>query len=148
MTSLLWLLLASAHALPSYAAPAAVQAPSQDPFSWHASHDVSGERLVLTLRIPEGHTVYRDQVEVTVVADGGVQVGKPDLPPGEQRVDPAGKDARELYATDMVVYVPVSATDGMVELELRHQGCKGGLCFSPVTQRLWVQVRAPEPASR
>ncbi|TNE85937.1 MAG: hypothetical protein EP330_23665 [Deltaproteobacteria bacterium] len=148
---MLTLLLAlSAHALPPYAAPdrPPAEVAVEDPFAWHTTYDAEHTRIVATLTIPEGHTVYRDQVEIDVVDGGGAVLGKPDLPKGEVRPDPAGRAPRELYAADLVVFLPVKRGDGVVKLSLRHQGCKGGLCFAPVTQERLVQVGAPGPAPR
>ncbi|MCO4743957.1 MAG: protein-disulfide reductase DsbD N-terminal domain-containing protein [Proteobacteria bacterium] len=150
MIVLLWMALGQALALPSYADPSRSAPPvvAEQPFVWETAFDPAERRLVLTLTVPVGHTVYRDQVEVTVISAAGVALAKPDLPAGERKPDPAGQGARELYSTDLVIFVPVKRGHGTVELELRHQGCKGGLCFAPVTERRFVEVRAPQEPSR
>lgn len=143
------LLALSAHALPPYAAPASpvpAEVEASDPFAWTAAYEADHQRIVATLTIPEGHTVYRDQVEVAVLDGGGAVLGKPDLPPGEVRPDPAGREERELYASDLVVYVPVKRGEGVVKLSLRHQGCKAGLCFAPETEERLVSVVGAPPS--
>ena len=62
-------------------------------------------------------------------------------------VDVAGDlPNREQYPTDVFIRVPLSATEttpvGLVEvgLEVRHQGCRPGLCFPPTTTPLTALV--------
>lgn len=141
------LLSLNAHALPPYAERPPIEVADEDPFAWETRYDAGARRIVATLTIPDGHTVYRDQVELSVAEAKGLVVGRPDLPPGEVREDPAGREPRELYAADLVVYLPVKRGVGVVKLELRHQGCKGGLCFPPVSSERLVVVRAPSDSA-
>jgi thiol:disulfide interchange protein len=156
---LAWAALAQAADPPNpYSAPAPgvwTPAPVQaDPFDWDipVAAVVAGEpsRLRLRLVVPPEYHVYRDQLEVKVLAAGGLEFGEADFPKGSYKVDPAvagagSTEARELYEQDVIVYLPVQApkrgaSSAVVELELRHQGCKAGLCYPPVTQRRSVLV--------
>ena len=154
-----WLALAVASAEPSildrYSSPAPLPT-EEDPFVWQVSPltVAAGSMANVTLRlvVPPGDTVYRDQIDVVGHADAGLVVGAADLPPGRFHADPAnGSDGRELYDMDVVVLVPVTVpratAAGLVPLtlDLRHQGCRPGLCFPPHEEhmQLWVHVTAP-----
>lgn len=140
--------------LPGSEAPAPV-APgvAADPFSWEVApiEVVAGAsgRVVLRLRVPAGTHIYRDGIEVLVADAGGLQVGPADVPPGLKRADPGdGGEIRELYDTDVLIEVPVTGrAPGLysVTFDLRHQGCKIGLCFPPKSTPVTalVRVRAP-----
>lgn len=129
---------------------------TKDPFSWvvpAVAVPAAGEAtLMLRLVVPPGTHVYRDGIEVSVTDAGGLVVGAPDLPPGLKRADPGdpSNEVRELYDTDVLIAVPVAARAGdaglhTVGLDLRHQGCKPGLCYPPVqtTVGALVHVEAP-----
>lgn len=129
---------------------------ARDPFSWVVPATEVPEggagTLMLRLVVPPGTHVYRDGIEVTVTDAGGLVVGTPDLPPGLKLVDPGdpSNEVRELYDHDVLVAIPVTARPGTVglhtvALDLRHQGCKPGLCYPPVQTPMsaLVHVRAP-----
>ena len=76
--------------------PAASQA---DPFQWtvqapRLDPGASGE-VRLTLHVPEGTVVYRDQLEVQVQQAHGLKAGEADFPPGLSKPDPANPQERE-----------------------------------------------------
>ena len=136
LTSILMSLLLAgpAGANPYSLQATAVVQQDVDPFEWEASVSElrAGSEAVVELRlvVPDGFVVYRDQLEVIVLESDGLIVGEPDLPPALKRKDPAdGADLRELYDSDVVVHVPVSApgrAPGLARLvvQLRHQGCR------------------------
>ncbi len=129
---------------------------TKDPFSWvvptfELSEGGAGT-LMLRLVVPTGTHVYRDGIEVNVTNAGGLVVGTPDLPPGIKLVDPGdpSNEVRELYDHDVLVAIPVTAPAGAtglhtIALDLRHQGCKPGLCYAPVQTPIGalVHVKAP-----
>ena len=122
-----------------------------DPFEWAATASPveadAGGNITLRLVIPPSHFVYRDRVSIDVVDPAGLLIGEVMLPPGELRPD-VGQDLpdREQYASDVFFTIPLSAaqttTDGLaqVSLEVRHQGCRPGLCFPPTTTPLTALV--------
>lgn len=140
--------------LPGSTAPAPVAPGSSvDPFSWEAApvEVVAGApgRVVLRLHVPAGTHIYKDGIEVLVADSAGIQVGPADVPPGLKKADPGdGGEIRELFDTDVLIEVPVTGrTPGLypVTFDVRHQGCKVGLCFPPKSTTLTalVRVRAP-----
>ena len=132
--------------------------PGTDPFEWRPSPPVlqgaAQGQVELRLRVPPGYTVYRDQLVVRVVDPGRLLVGVPDIPPGVHRHDPARDvEVREQYDADIVVHIPVQATDATrrgletFKVFVRHQGCYGGHCFRPVERfvNVHVPVRKGDP---
>lgn len=132
-------------------APAARE--GEDPFTWVATplRATVGERTraVVTLKVPTNHHVYRDQLSVMALGPEGLVVGHADLPPGVRGADPADPDdVRELYDRDVVIYVPVTARRAgafTVRLQVRHQGCRVGLCHPPVESSFTLPVTAVPP---
>jgi hypothetical protein len=128
-----------------------------DPFLWQVTPPslVSGGAGVVALKlvVPPGYVVYRDEVEVEVTDAAGLQFGVPDLPAGVLRSNPVdGSDLRVLYDRDVWIDLPVAAppdTEGLfrVVMTVRHQGCRAGLCFSPVTTAREVIVRVRSDAT-
>ena len=157
-----WVLVAFALAAPGDPGPyggSLLPSPSpapdlhgtHDPFSWQvpATEVNAGGATTLMLRlvVPPGTHVYRDGIEVRVIDPGGLVVGAPDLPPGLKQADPGDPtgDVRELYDSDVLIAIPVSspsANTGLftVALDLRHQGCKPGLCYPPVQTAIGALV--------
>lgn len=135
------------YSTPAITSSAAVPA---DPFQWSvdAVRVAPGAHgmLVLKLTVPAGTHVFRDQLEVKITNMHGVRVGTPDLPPGFKFVDP-DVGPRERYDLDVLINVPVdvpAAVHGLiaVDFEVRHQGCKDGLCWAPKISALTAYVNA------
>ncbi len=160
LTGLLLMATLSAPALgnPYDDAPSLIPAHStEDPFSWELSSVAlqPGQpgRITATLIVPPGTHVYRDQLEVSVANPDGLRIGKPDFPPGLTAPDPANKAmTRELYERDVIIYLPVNvpkkteAVSAYVQLQLRHQGCREGLCFPPsdTMSHVLIPIRTTE----
>ena len=145
MLGFVWMLLlvgAEAGPLPAYAQPEAEVPVAADPFRWDWA--LEQDRVVLTLHVPEGHVVYRDTLAIEVRSALGAKVGRADLPPGKTKRDPARpQDDRELYDADVVIYLPLARRapeGGLLELTAHHQGCHGGICFSPASTDLLVPL--------
>ncbi len=104
------------------------------------------------LVVPQDHFVYQDAVSVEVVDAGPLQVGALELPAGVLGVDPAGEPVERMhYSADTYIALPIAVpTDveaGLVTvvLDIRHQGCRPGLCFPPKTTRVEVLVPVRNP---
>lgn len=122
-----------------------------DPFAWDATGEpvVAGGdgRVTLRLVVPPTHFVYKDSVSITLVSGGQLSAGTVELPVGVVQPDVAGDlPDREQYGADVFIAVPLtapsSAIAGLQEvvLEVRHQGCRPGLCFPPTTTQLTALV--------
>jgi len=102
----------------------------------------------LTIAVPAGSVIYREQVAITVLDPGGLVVGEASLPPAITKLDPYMNVERELYDLDVIVEVPVTAPAAAGEhellLEARWQGCKTGICFLPQTELLAARVTVAE----
>ncbi len=108
----------------------------------------------VTIVVPEGHHVYRDMMWIKPVHDGGLSLGKASFPPGLHKPDPANPGTtRELYDMNVIIEVPVvapaKAKGQRATVEVGYQGCKGGLCFMPATEKhditVLPAVGAPPP---
>jgi len=143
-------------ATPVRMAPVTPSITSGDPLIWRQEaavlHGTEPGRIDLILDVKPGFTVYRELLEVEVLANpSGLHVGPADLPPGIVRLVP-GRDevAREQYDDDIVVHLPVSAPDGKpglrtMHVRVQHQSCFAGHCFRPKEHimAVHVPVRAP-----
>ena len=98
----------------------------------------------LTITVPAGTFVYKDMTSLTVLDAGGLTVGEADLPPALQKEDPVLGMTRELWDLPVVIELPVTAPaqPGSHELlvSLTYQGCKGPVCYMPVTEELVLPV--------
>ena len=139
-----WCLLIS---LIGWSAPA--WSGSENPFRVEATDakvEVGGSGVVqVVVRVPPNHHLYRDMMDVTVVSSAGVETGEASFPPGLSKPDPADPSStREQYDMDVVVEVPVKATDKPgaypVTFEVRYQGCKKSLCWMPQTENVEATV--------
>ncbi|MCP4809086.1 MAG: hypothetical protein GY884_27435 [Proteobacteria bacterium] len=101
------------------------------------------------ITVPPGTTLYKDMTELTVVEPAGLTVGEVSLPPAIEKEDPALGLMRELWDMDVYIELPVTAPatpgDHEVVVEATWQGCKGTLCFMPVTEQVTVPVRVEAP---
>ena len=108
----------------------------------------SGSGVVnITIAVPIGAVIYREQVAVTVLDADGLTVGEPSLPPALTKLDPYLKVERELYDLDVIVEVPVTAAaagEHELLIEARWQGCKGTICYLPQTETLAAKVTVAE----
>ena len=101
--------------------------------------------VTLTLVVPSGFHVYRDMMEVTVDAAGGLSFGAPSFPPGAMKPDPLNPGSqREQFDQDVIVEVPVTAPASpgayTATLKFRYQGCKDTLCYMPATDAVDLTV--------
>ena len=95
----------------------------------------SGEVRV-AWRIADGYYMYRSKFRF-LTDTPGVELGSPDLPPGETKKDPVFGDV-EVYRGEVIIDLPVTLAahaPDMLTLKARSQGCAdAGLCYPPHTQ--------------
>jgi len=108
--------------------------------------------VTLTLVVPPAFHVYRDMMEVKVTDQGGLTLGAPSFPPGEQKPDPLNPGStREQFEADVIVEVPVTAPakEGSytAAFTFRYQGCKDTLCYMPATDAVDAVVQVSAGAS-
>ena len=143
MIRILWLYLT----LFGWAAPA--WAGNENPFRVEAvdakvAPGTSGVVQVL-VRVPAQHYLYKDMMAVSIVSADGIKTGEASFPPGHQKPDPADPSStREQYDMDVVIEVPVTASDKAgaypLNMEVRYQGCKKSLCWMPQTEQVEATV--------
>lgn len=105
----------------------------------------------IVLTVPPGTTLYKDMTSLVVTDPGELTVGEVSLPPATEKEDPALGLMRELWDMDVYIEVPVTAPAAVgsheVVIDATWQGCKGSVCFMPVTEQIVIPVLvvAPEP---
>lgn len=106
------------------------------PFQWTAVSKLPGQ-IELSLHIPSGSAVYRDQLGIVAIIG---TIGEPIFPVSKLAVDPSNPEQyKALYDADVVIQVP--ATAGDLVLQLTHQGCRAGLCWPQTTVEKKVTVK-------
>jgi len=111
---------------------------------------VAGEsaKATLVITVPAGTFLYQDMTEVRVVTADPLVAGEPSLPPALEKEDPVLGMMRPIWDLDVYVEVPVTAPavagDHELVLEARWQGCKGSVCYMPVTEQVTVPVKVTE----
>lgn len=128
------LLLADAQANPWAPSQPLGAAVESQPFQWKVPKVATGV-LELSLEVPAGFAVYRDQLNIEV-SKGDVVLGDPAWPEAKLGVDPSDPErTRALYESAFSVRVPIERGSGEITLVLTHQGCRKGLCWpSTVTE--------------
>ncbi len=131
---------------------ALAQAPAaEDPFRVEiAGADLpagGAGQLEVILVVPEDHHVYRDMIEVRMDDPQGFVPGELDLPLGVLEPDPAFPEKkREMYHETVTMVLAVTAPAGIstgeheLDVQVRYQGCRGGLCYLPREQSVPVTL--------
>jgi thiol:disulfide interchange protein DsbD len=89
------------------------------------------EQVVLRFNVAPGYHLYRDRIAVDT-EPANAQAGPAEVPHGEAAFDPNFNQTLETLRGDVVVTVPVRATQAF-QLHVRNQGCADkGLCFPPM----------------
>jgi len=92
---------------------------------------VSGQGEVLatlTLEIPAGHHLYREQTALTL-SRGDLQIA---WPPSHEKPDPFTKQPVQVFDGTNTVFLRLRATEaGPATLTLSYQGCSAKACFMP-----------------
>ncbi|HJN77327.1 MAG TPA: protein-disulfide reductase DsbD N-terminal domain-containing protein [Myxococcota bacterium] len=105
----------------------------------------SSAKATFVITVPDGTFLYQDMTEVKVVASAPLTAGAPDLPPAVEKEDPVLGMTRSIWDQDVYIEIPVTAPaelgDHSLVLEARYQGCKGTLCYMPVTEEVTIPVR-------
>jgi thiol:disulfide interchange protein DsbD len=110
-----------------------------------------GATAMLPIRfdIPAGTHIYADMIDVEVTDAAGLQPGALVEPPGRLEADPANPaNQREVYAAGVTeVQLPLtlpSTASGAydVQVRVRHQACRVGLCYPGAEQELSGRVLA------
>jgi len=92
--------------------------------------------LEIVIVVPKGFHLYRDMMHVKALDSKGLVFEQAIYPTGLFMPDPANPASyREHFEETVQLKLPFSAVKmGSYEpvIELRYQGCKGGLCYKPV----------------
>lgn len=106
--------------------------------------------LEVIIAVPEGFHLYRDMMHVQAIDAKGIEFHTPEFPKGIFQADPANPSQfREHYEETVRISLPIVVPkEGQYNptIELRYQGCKGGLCYKPAIDTHIVFIsRVPTP---
>ena len=130
---------------------------AQNPFrSEIAPIEILGKKegtLEVIIAVPEGFHLYRDMMHITATEPSGVTFLEAEYPKGIFQPDPANPaQYREHYEETVRISVPVEVGKAgryFPTIEVRYQGCKGGLCYKPaqdIHTVLISRIAEPKPA--
>jgi len=102
------------------------------------------DRVVVRWAIEDGFYLYNNKFLRFRSGTEGVELGEPQVPPGERGFDELLGEEVEKYHRELRVTVPLAAVPPGVEsvqLDVRSQGCmEDVLCYPPTAQRVTVQL--------
>ena len=99
--------------------------------------------LLARWEMVDGYYLYRHRFDFATrtsetVAESGVVLGEPEIPPGKKKIDEWFGEV-EVYYHQAQARVPVASGGGPVEVGISYQGCADmGLCYPPETK--WVAL--------
>jgi thiol:disulfide interchange protein DsbD len=118
--------------------------PAEQAFVMNARFDGPNE-LTVSWQIEPGYYLYRDKFEFFV--DGDIQLGRPDLPPGQAHYDDNFGDVRVHYdyVEAVIPFSRASPNSLPVTLRAVFQGCKEqSICYPPTEQTMSLVLPATD----
>ena len=110
---------------------------------------VSSDKISLRFKIASGYYMYRERFSFELDTTH-VKLGEPKMPTGRVKFDQTFNKEMELYFTDAVIELPISAWPSNIapesfKLTVNGQGCaEAGLCYPP--QDFVLQL-TPQPSA-
>ena len=100
--------------------------------------------LEVIIAVPEGFHLYKDMMHIQAIDPHGIVFQDPEYPKGIFQPDPANPaQFREHYEETVRISLPIVVDkEGRYSptIELRYQGCKGGLCYKPAVDTHVVPI--------
>jgi len=101
--------------------------------------------LSLTITPSANVYLYRDKIKVTLLEGKGVSIASVNLPPGEQKADPAFGKVLEVYHQAVQADIALKREANVAQkiaLRIDYQGCNGkvGVCYPPQNKRIEVNL--------
>jgi hypothetical protein len=100
--------------------------------------------IEILIAVPEGFHLYKDMMHIEARESQGIQFLEAVYPTGIFQPDPANPALyREHYEDTVRIALPftLSAVGSYTPtIQVRYQGCKGGLCYKPVTDIHTISV--------
>ncbi|MGH8494948.1 MAG: protein-disulfide reductase DsbD [Gammaproteobacteria bacterium] len=110
--------------------------------------DAAGPNLLtVQWQIAEGYYLYRDKFAFEA-ENAAIQLGNPELPPGEPKHDEYFGDTEVYYdtVTANIPFARASPEAAEVTLLASYQGCaEDGICYPPISGARTVQLAALDP---
>lgn len=110
---------------------------------------LDGQTIEVRFEIAKGYYLYRDKFRFTVEPPS-VQLGKPVLPKGKEKLDETFGQV-EVYYKDALIRLPVERNSSgtlPLTLTITSQGCADiGVCYPPQKQSVTLELPNPTPAA-
>lgn len=121
---------------------------AQNPFSAFAALDresATNGTLVISLTIPEQHTIYADSIKV--IAPEGIKLEPLETPPGTRQYDEFSDAEHDVFTNNVkFIYRALGITTNDLELTVGYQGCSKTLCYLPVSTRFTLAAASTTQA--
>ena len=110
--------------------------------------EASPGELLIRWDIAEGYYLYRDKLDIRLLAGDGVTAGPVSLPEGEIKHDEFFGDV-QVFHHEVEARLPLQrASDAAMEVsvQLGYQGCaEAGICYPPIKKQLTLSLAAYNP---
>jgi thiol:disulfide interchange protein DsbD len=118
-----------------------------DAFRVDVSEASPGE-LLIRWDIAEGYYLYRDKLDIRLIAGDGITAGQVSIPPGETKHDEFFGDV-QVFHHEVEARLPLRRAGGAateVSLQLGYQGCaEAGICYPPIKKQLTLSLASFNP---
>jgi len=119
--------------------------------AFHFSAEVKdANTLHVDWLIEPGYYLYRDRFHFTLLEGEGVELGKPDIPPGQVKQEEDGP--REVFHDSVGFDLPLRRTGTgpvSIRLQAKSQGCaEKGICYPPIEQTVALDLPAVGAAAK
>ena len=110
--------------------------------------EASPGELLIRWDIAEGYYLYRDKLDIRLLAGDGVTAGPVSLPEGEIKHDEFFGDV-QVFHHEVEARLPLQRASGAateVSVQLGYQGCaEAGICYPPIKKQLTLSLAAFNP---
>ena len=104
--------------------------------------------LLVRWDIAEGYYLYRDKLDIRLLAVEGVTAGPASIPEGETKHDEFFGDV-QVFHNEVEARLPLQRASGAateVSIQLGYQGCaEAGICYPPIKKKLTLPLAAYNP---
>jgi thiol:disulfide interchange protein DsbD len=106
------------------------------------------EELLIRWDIADGYYLYRDKLDIRLIAGDGVTAGPVSIPQGEIKHDEFFGDV-QVFHHEIEARLPLQRDSGAateVTVQLGYQGCaEAGICYPPIKKQLTLLLAAYDP---
>ncbi|MFB6261132.1 MAG: protein-disulfide reductase DsbD, partial [Thiohalorhabdaceae bacterium] len=111
---------------------------------------VGPDRVRITWDVADAYYLYRDKLDLEVVAPGGASVAGIEKPPGKEKYDKTFDERLQVFRGEAQLTARLEGLDGadQVTVKAHYQGCAdAGVCYPPQTADFDLSLPAAEAAA-